>query len=438
MRPYAGTARRGCVTFGIVCLLGLLVPGCDEAESAGVPDLSPAPDLAVPDLPPLPDAAPLPPDLGSEACRKNMGQPCTKNGGECGAQGTCLLTSANAGVCSCICTPGGFNTYDSSPGFWQHKSYCGYIGLDGTSGYSNLCVKRCTPKLGANDCAPGVACHPQSGAWAKGYAGCLLPACTMDSECPVTTHTPCDTLLKACPAGEVCKALSTVTTAGVCTRPGKCDLKSGLCAPHALGKASARVGDPCKSDLECAGNMTCFSEFDQGKHLRAAGKSCTNNADCCSGWCSSAKCTPGPCVVQHRNGYCATTGCTYSNTLKHATCGSGSACNTFYYGGVCQLMCQLAQAGTCRNNAKDRWGDYECRDFWEFIDYVSNKPTTKLCDFGTDWRCSWLPQPHVCEHLGIAHSNNKTNMKCRSLKNAVLSDKNDPSGFCLDDTASGK
>ena len=45
---------------------------------------------------------------------------------------------------------------------------------------------------------------------------------------------------------------------GICVKPGKCDLTSNLCAPHSLGKPTAKIGDPCKDDTECAGNMVCL------------------------------------------------------------------------------------------------------------------------------------------------------------------------------------
>ncbi len=254
----------------------------------------------------------------------------------------------------------------------------------------------------------------------------------------MSTATACDTVKKNCPSGQTCSAFSTASTSGRCYKEGICDTKSGLCDKHNWGLATAKVGDTCKSDHDCAGNQQCFIEFDEAKYLLSANKICKSNSECCSGTCSSGSCAPGPCVVRNRNGYCATLSCTFANSLTMAACDSGSICNSLYSGGVCQKKCTMASAATCRGKAADYFGDYECRG-WNNLSIggkaISSGP---VCDFGPSMPCTMLQSSTLsCSSVGSG-ATNPTNMSCRNIKNKKLANKYHVNGFCYDDTASGK
>jgi hypothetical protein len=389
----------------------------------------------------------------------SLGKVCTADT-DCGggaAPNKCLGTSDTGGVCVCDCTPDDSSTplvnEDSCPNLSANG--CGTITY--TSGASgNLCFKFCKPTLGTNTCQGKIACSPRSGANVGIFdkAVCLFPGCTKDSDCPVATSTKCDPVAKTgCPAGEECLATWTGSTDGVCAKPGKCDTASSLCdvKPASLSKATAKVGDICKDDTECAANQGCFSETDLSqvclakdsagactKKLAKSGAACTKDEECCSSGCTSGKCEAGrPCGVMNRSGYCITSGCGFASSLTKFACDAGSTCNSLFSGGICFKKCDLTKAGECRGNANDLWGDYECRG-WDALSLggvaIAAVPTcepgmTTACDvFGTSGQLS-------CASLG--DKTNSTKMSCRTLGNKATTDKYDSSGFCFDDTASG-
>jgi hypothetical protein len=188
-------------------------------------------------------------------CDPNIiGKSCTESGGECGQSGTCLLTSAGKGVCGCSCTPDDSSTplinEDSCPS--GTNSVCIEIEVTGGSSPTiNLCARKCNPTLGKNDCQAPLACNPLSARFNFVDAVCFYDGCTKDSDCPVTLETVCSVKNPtACASGDTCLALSSGSDVGRCSKAGKCDTASGLCAPHSLGKAGANIGDSCKSDLE--------------------------------------------------------------------------------------------------------------------------------------------------------------------------------------------
>ena len=430
------------------------------------PDMpTPMPDMMQPDMPtpmsdmpmPMPDMAPAdytmaPPDTIYTTCAQIMGKVCTKSGSQCGTGGTCLLTSSDgtSGVCTCTCMPDNSSTplvnEDTCPGAGAKTAVCGSISLTGGSKV-NYCFKTCIPKLGVNDCNSTLYCHPRSGAAIGQYsvAVCLYHGgCTKNADCPVTNGKACDTKTNQCTgAGETCQALTTGGTAGMCAVAGKCDLQSRLCGQHTLGKAAAKVGDPCKSDLECAGNQSCFIEFDEKLHLQATNKACTSDGECCSGSCSFGYCAAGaPCRTRNRNGYCTTAACLFSKTLTHATCDSTSVCNTLYSGGICQKSCDMKTASDCRGYSStsgtvvDYLGDYECRA-WNNLSIGGVTIVSKsVCDFGHTMPCDMLANSTLdCSSVGL--TSNPTNMTCRGTKNKIKTNKYDPTGLCLDNTAAG-
>lgn len=424
----------------------LLLTACSDEVQGDKPDQG-VPDQGKPDLP-------------AYSCSTVIGKPCTKDGDQCGSTAICLLTPSyggvikNSGLCTCPCTPDNGMTplvnEDNCPGASTTKfSVCGTIlNADGTT--PSYCFKTCQPRLGANDCASPIYCHPSSGAYVGQYSRAVCyynGGCTNNAHCRVTNGKPCDTqdASKKCTGpGESCRSLTANGTAGMCAVAGVCDTKSGLCDKHPLGSSTASVGDPCKSDLECAGTQTCFTEFDEAKHLAAAGKGCKSHADCCSGSCVSGTCAAGsPCRVRYRNGYCATAGCSFAKTLTVAACDSTSVCNALYAGGLCQKVCDLKTANDCRGNntatsaVTDYLGDYECRA-WNNLSIGGTPVVAKpVCDFGSNMTCDMLKDSSLdCSSVGL--SSNPTKMTCRGTDNITKTSKYDSTGLCLDDTASGK
>ena len=382
--------------------------------------------------------------------KQKIGLPCTNSGSECGVDHICLLTSTNAltGVCTCACTPDSAQTpginEDTCPGAASDKpSVCGTLTLSNNQ-TRNFCFKTCAPRLGGNDCAAPLQCHPWSAQviGKQGQAVCLYSGgCSFDADCRVRNGKACDTndVAKKCTgAGETCVAVVSGSTVGVCTVAGKCDVKSRLCGVHALGKKTAMVGDPCKSSLDCAGNMTCWMELDESTHLADAAESCQVDGDCCSGDCNSnGKCGSGaPCRTRYRNGYCTISGCTFAKTLTQFACDSGSVCGHNYWGGACLKTCDLNKAAACRGNKLDRLGDYECRA-WDRITSGGSPHTAKpVCESGQAMSCDLLKGLNLdCSAGGL--KGNPTHMSCRDLKNNKLTNKLDPRGLCLDDTSSG-
>jgi len=443
-----------------------------------LPDL-PVPDMMLPDLPvpdlPVPDmmqpdmmqsdlpitdwlvwtdwtpvAADMPVATG---CAAVLGKTCTKSGSQCGASGTCLLTSSNGldGVCTCTCTPDNLYTplvnEDTCPGATTTRtSVCGSISLTGGT-KTNFCFKTCSPKIGSNDCASPIYCHPRSGAAVGQYslAVCLYSGgCTKNTDCMVTNGKACDTVSNKCTGtGETCQALTTNGTAGMCTVAGVCDTTSGLCNKHSLGKATAKVGDPCKSDLDCGNTMTCFVEFDESKHLAKASQVCKSGSDCCSGTCTGGFCATGaPCRKRNRNGYCSISGCSFAKTFTIAACDSGSVCNSLYSGGICQKSCKLKSTTGCRGYSStsgsvvDYLGDYECRAWNNLSIGGTAIVPNPVCDFGYTMPCDMLSGSSLdCSSVGL--TSNPTNMGCRGTDNKVKTSKWDPTGLCLDNTACG-
>ena len=394
------------------------------------------------------------PDQANTTCAMVMGKACTKSGFQCGSGATCLLTSSsgNEGVCTCSCSPDNTATplvnEDTCPGAYNQSAVCGKITLTGGTS-ANYCFKTCKPKLGSNDCSGSLYCHPRSGAAIGKFslAVCLYHGgCTKNADCPVNNGKTCDTqnVTKKCTGtGETCQALVTGGTAGLCAVAGVCDTTSRLCDKHTLGKNTAKVGDPCKSDLDCAGTQSCFIEFDEATHLKSQGKSCGSDSECCSDTCQFGFCAAGaPCRVRNRNGYCSTSSCVFANTLTIAKCDSTSVCNALYSGGICQKSCDLKIAKDCRGYKKatgtvvDYLGDYECRA-WNNLSIGGTPISSKsVCDFGYTMPCDMLSGSTLnCSSVGLM--SNPTKMECRGTDNLTKTSPWDPTGLCLDDTSSG-
>jgi hypothetical protein len=371
-------------------------------------------------------------------CASAIGRSCTTSGGECGSNATCLLTSTSKGVCTCECTlddPATTPNEDTCPDL--SKNICGEVAL--TSGATkNYCFAKCTPVLGSNSCDGSIACDPSSGA-AVGLSGktvCLYYGCDTASDCPVITSTTCTTTGSSCALGQLCIPITSTTTDGHCAKAGVCDAASHLCATHSLGSSTAKVGDPCADDTQCGGSMFCLMPLDRSKYYKKWGQSCSSSTECCSGTCSASLCTKALCTLDYRNGYCAIPDCIFSSTLTFRACPSGSACNRLFSTGLCQKTCTLTTASSCRGSSSDYFGDYECRS-WDSLT-IGGTPiaSSPVCDFGTGVPCDLFQSSGLtCADVGLAP--NTTQMDCRSLANAILPSGYDPTGYCLDNTASG-
>lgn len=270
---------------------------------------------------------------------------------------------------------------------------------------AKYCLKKCTPSATKNPCpaSSGQTCSPMSNRWA-GFkeAVCIYPACKDNKDCPVWSDTTCST-------DTDCKALTGgFCRSGKCAQPGNCT-KGGLCGKHTLGKAGASVGDPCTKDTDCPGNGVCQLPTKQSYGI---GES----------WV---------------NGYCIVPSCMFSTQLPDFACPTGSSCFEAYIGGVCFKNCTTASAKSCRGNAKDNGGDYECYDLTSVAYSGGAKgPSKPICLEAATSTCDRFSATTDCTLL--AAKANLQKMGCRDrYTGVVLKNKKDPKGVCLDDTASG-
>ena len=394
------------------------------------PDTKPWP---VPDTKPwpTPDTKPWPGDVWPTptSCASVLGKTCTKGSTVCGTAATCLLTSGNKGVCTCECFP-------PAPCPNSAQNACLSVSLsNGTT--KDYCLKKCEPKLGSSDCPGKLACLPRSARFigAKLQAVCMHYGCETNADCPVTTAKMCMTTGTPCPSGQFCIPEAANTIIGRCATPGVCDVNSGLCNAHKMGKATAKVGDPCTSDQQCGGSMNCIIETNTASYRSKWNAPCTSGSQCCSGKCVSSACTKGLCTVEARNGYCAVSGCGFATTLPLRSCPLGSACNLLYNGGMCQRSCTLTGATSCRGISADRYGDYECRAWNNLSIGVLPLASGPVCDFGPKMPCDFLQNSKLdCSYVGL--SPNITQMACRGLNKQSMPFMYEPTGYCLDTTSS--
>ena len=461
------------IGIALVLVLGMVFAGCGDDEvkpkdlkiqlDGGGNETAPGNEAGTETITQLEIGPEASTDAAPACVASVMGKKCTSKGEECGKTNTCLLTSETDGICTCSCTPDDSKTplvnEDTCPG--QPSIQCGPRAIEVTSGgkksTKNFCWKLCTPELGKNSCTKPFVCHPSSGAqWGiYGKAVCYYSTadygCKDNDGCQISTGAKCTVSKKDCATGSKCVPWTSGGDNGICVKAGVCDLVSGLCKPQKTGK-TAKVGDPCKGDVDCGDNQGCQIQYDQAKDLGKLvdGKTCKSDSECCSGSCTSGVCDKGePCTIQNRNGYCAVSNCSFSKTMPHAVCPTGSLCNSLYSTGICQKSCKLeAKTGTdvCRGYAKDKMGDYECRSWQALATSGGAIAKGPVCDFGPIVTCSWLKPPAgststlSCAALGTysgTTNDNKTKMSCRDLTNTVLTDKYSKAGWCFDDTASG-
>ena len=400
----------------LTCVAGLiLAAGCSDdsgdntkqdagADQAVTLDSSQH-ETAPPDKGPDPDTST---DGGTGP--GNMAEGCTKNTDCTGGAKICLNISKakGASICSRYCTVDDsttplVNEDDCPTGF-----RCGKIALNDKT-TKNFCLKDCTPSFTKNPCPKSskVSCLPSSTRYAMPkQAVCFYSACQSGKDCPVFSD-------KTCAYDSDCKAVGTGAFCSdkYCALPGSCTA-GGICGPHkGVGKATAKVGDPCKSDLDCPENGRCVQESN----------AYTNSIG-----------------VAFANGYCVVRGCMFGTTLTSFACPSGSSCNNLYYGGYCFKTCRVDKTDIkdgCRNNPKDKGGDYDCYDWTNWTVRGVKVSTEPLCQNASTQTCDSLGKSE-CSSLGDAKNSSK--MRCRDRHSGKdKSNKKDPKGVCLDDTKSG-
>jgi hypothetical protein len=376
----------------------LALCACSDDDNPPAADTGVNPDQSQTDIGVQPDGA----TADSGPLEHNVGQACTANTDCKAGSPTCV-----EGICTVSCvgddpSTAGTNE-DSCPD--NTKQVCSTLEIN--SKEVDYCLLRCTPSDATNPCpaGSGTACTPWSVAYSVtlDVAVCWETPCADDKDCPVW-------LEKICTADADCDTTKNQycdTVNGYCSLAGKCNTASGLCGAHTQGKVGAKIGDACKSDLDCANEMYCErEETDSG-------------------------------VTYVRNGYCTKAGCVFEASLTSSKCPAGSGCNRYYWGGICQKSCTLADATSCRSNANDFLGDYECYAWDNITEGGVAYADGPLCDYATLNTCDyWQGSGLECKDVG--DSTNSTNMSCRDPKtNTTLTDPFDPKGICLDDTASG-
>lgn len=401
------------VRAAVLTYAALVMTGCSD-DSSGA-DIGAASDAAVDvsgqgDLL-LPDTT-APPDTNATLPRGNMGEGCTGASDCKKGSDLCVIYDSdnNRGICSRKCTPDDSTTPLIDEDNCPDDFFCAAFKFSNKT--VHYCLKKCDPSLKKNDCPKSSkqACHPLSTRFSSlDQAVCWYAACTTAKDCPVLGSKTCSTD-KDCSSLGTGAFCYTDTTPSRCALPGKCSA-GGICAPHTHGKSTAKVGDPCTSDLDCPNNGRCLPEDNSGS----------------SG-----------IGVSYRNGYCSVPYCSFSKQLPEYACPSGSTCHNLFFGGLCHKTCDLAKKGTCRGNAQDRGGDYECYD-WSQLTIGNTKVSAKpVCQNAPTQECDSFGSSATLSCASLSPQGNKTNMSCRDrYTGAKKSNPKDPKGICLDDTASG-
>lgn len=398
--------RRALVAMGICCAL-VLAAGCGDDTDPKPKDASQDKlkfDTGVEDGGADITVDTLKPD--TVAAESNLGEGCAQISDCKKGSPLCLSHPVNASlrICSRSCTPDNtttplINEDDCPDGF-----LCASFAY--TTATYNYCLKKCTPNMTTNPCPAnsGTTCDPVSTRWgALDQAVCFEPACKTDKDCPVLAA-------KTCTVDGDCTSVGTDAFCDedtyLCARPGKCTA-GGLCGVHTYGKTGAKVGDPCSSDLDCPSN----------------------------GRCLTASTSSSSIGTHYNNGYCIIAGCSFANLTEFA-CATGSTCFKLYYGGYCHKSCAMSGATDCRNIASDKGGDYECYAWNNLSIGGVSVSATPVCASAANQTCDSLGTTLDCTSLG--EQGNTTNMGCRDRYTGVKkTNAADPSGVCLDDTASG-
>ena len=213
-----------------------------------------------------PDGPVIPPikDSGPNPC-KSIGNACTTDKDCCGNY-ICATLFSGAKLCTAKCNRDNKSTplvnEDTCPGA-PNNFVCANISSPPAE--TLRCLKRCSPTSGKNPCPAGLACDPLTTVMTvtSDHAVCGWPACKTGKDCPVHLSKICTPASPAyqcqgMPAGVYCAPVFLSSFSGRCAYEGVCEPKSGLCTTHKLGKAAAKVGDPCVDDRDCGGSMECL------------------------------------------------------------------------------------------------------------------------------------------------------------------------------------
>jgi hypothetical protein len=411
--------RRAGVLLASAVLLAVTISGCgdDDGKKDAGPGTEAGLDGPAMDMGADAQVDTLPPDtLAPDTMPTgfNMGEGCNLNS-ECKVdmnKPTCVQVSSSKGIgiCSRECIPDD----PASPLSNEDNCPSGFVcaSFVFTSATFNYCLKKCTPDLSKNTCPASSkqTCHPVSTRYSGELdtAVCWYLACEDDKDCPVFSDVDCvaDTECASVGADAFCDDNELR-----CARPGNCTV-SGMCGPHTYGSATGKVGDPCTSDFQCPNNGFCNQE--------------TNDAEAIGSI--------------YTNGYCAVMNCStfFAANMSEFTCPAGSVCHNLYYGGVCFKSCTLDDPSSCRGQAQDKGGDYECYSYatWQAATGVP-AATAPVCMTTAFQDCAgWAGSSYDCSVY--ADTGNPTNMVCRDRFTGIpTTDKYDVTGVCLDDTASG-
>jgi hypothetical protein len=332
-----------------------------------------------------------------------MGEGCQDSTTCKGDAPDCILFDADnaKGICSSKCTPDDPETRLINEDSCPRGFICGTFRFTGSEPV-NYCLKTCTPSVTTNPCpaSSGQTCDPVSTRYSDlDNTVCWEAACATDKDCPVgsdvicTTDAPCKTALNDNDA--FCASNRR------CSLPGKCT-PGGLCGKHTRGKPGAKVGDSCATDLDCQDGGFCLGSGDG-----------------------------------YPNGYCASRGC--GSGLPEFNCPAGAVCHRLFFGGFCHKACDQADATSCRNNPADRGGNYECYAWNNLSLGDANVSDAPICAPTGNQACDGLGSTIDCPSLAADPQNNPLKMACRNREtNEILTNMRDPSGFCMDDTASGR
>jgi hypothetical protein len=140
--------------------------------------------------------------------------------------------------------------------------------------------------------------------------------------------------------------------------------------------------------------------------------------------------------VYSRNGYCTSTACAYAASIPAANCDGTAVCSLAYPSGRCLKTCDQTKPGTCRGNSNDKLGDYECRAWNNLYAGSVKLAPSPVCEWGSFVPCTTFQAAKLtCAAVGPIP--NTTAMACRNPDTGAPLADYDPSGACLDDTASG-
>jgi hypothetical protein len=231
-----------------VCVVGLMIqPGCGESDAVNGKDIGPSDQRAEPVQPP--DI-----HVGDGLVAGNVGAPCDPEQGTakgCTGEAVCLKFApsmpatpcdlATGKGCTGVCTLAGCTLEDiATPEIEDdcpEGTVCTRIPV-ATGEVKTFCLDRCEPAVDKNPCSSkhaGLTCHPASVVLNDHTEVCLYPACEKDSDCG---------------------NMDPINPDSICLE------KSGMCLSR--GDPAGKIGDPCKTSLDCGPHQYCLLEQTDG------------------------------------------------------------------------------------------------------------------------------------------------------------------------------